>query len=79
MLVFEESRKPENQEKNVDRRNDKNQKQNQPTYDAESGNLALGGRGGGGGGRTPILNRRGYSSEILNLTPKGDHLGVGVA
>ena len=49
MLVFEESRKPENQEKNVDRRNDKNQKQNQPTYDAESGNLALGGRGGGGG------------------------------
>ena len=28
------------------------------------------------GGRTPIWNRRGCSSEILNLTPKGDHLGV---
>ena len=24
---------------------------------------------------TPIWNRRGCSSEILNLTPKGDHLG----
>ena len=29
----------------------------------------------GGGGVTPIWNRRGCSSEILNLTPKGDHLG----
>ena len=28
------------------------------------------------GGETPIWNRRGCSSEILNLTPKGDHLGV---
>ena len=28
------------------------------------------------GGRTPIWNRQGCSSEILNLTPKGDHLGV---
>ena len=28
------------------------------------------------GGGTPIWNRRGCSSEILNLTPKGDHLGV---
>ena len=27
-------------------------------------------------GKTPIWNRRGCSSEILNLTPKGDHLGV---
>ena len=26
--------------------------------------------------RTPIWNRRGCSLEILNLTPKGDHLGV---
>ena len=24
------------------------------------------------GGGTPIWNRRGYSSEILNLTPKGE-------
>ena len=32
------------------------------------GNVARGG--------TPIWNRRGCSSEILNLTPKGDHLGV---
>ena len=31
------------------------------------------GRGG------PIWNRRGCSSEILNLTPKGDHLGVAQA
>ena len=31
---------------------------------------------GGGGGENPIWNRRGCSSEILNLTPKGDHLGV---
>ena len=31
---------------------------------------------GGGGGGTPIWNRRGCLSEILNLTPKGDHLGV---
>ena len=30
----------------------------------------------GGGGWTPIWNRRECSSEILNLTPKGDHLGV---
>ena len=30
----------------------------------------------GGGGGTPIWNRRGCSSEILNLTPKGDHLVV---
>ena len=28
---------------------------------------------------TPIWNRRGCSSEILNLTPKGDHLGVAQA
>ena len=33
----------------------------------------------GGGGGTPIWNRRGCSSEILNLTPKGDHLGVAQA
>ena len=32
--------------------------------------------GGGGGEETPIWNRRGRSSEILNLTPKEDHLGV---
>ena len=25
---------------------------------------------------SPIWNRPGCSSEILNLTPKGDHLGV---
>ena len=31
---------------------------------------------GGGGGGTPIWNRRGCSSEILNSTPRGDHLGV---
>ena len=31
------------------------------------------------GGGTPIWNRRGCSSEILNLTPKGDHLGVAQA
>ena len=31
---------------------------------------------GPGGGETRIWNRRGCSSEILNLTPKGDHLGV---
>ena len=30
-------------------------------------------------GRTPIWNRRGCSSEILNLTLKGDHLGVAQA
>ena len=35
--------------------------------------------GGGGGGGTPIWNRRGCSSEIFNLTPKGDHLGVAQA
>ena len=28
------------------------------------------------GGGTPIWNRRGCSSEILNSTPKGDHLGM---
>ena len=27
------------------------------------------------GGGTPIWNRRGCSSEILNLTPKGDQSG----
>ena len=32
-----------------------------------------------GGGGTPIWNRRGCSSEILNLTPKGDRLGVAQA
>ena len=32
-----------------------------------------------GGGGTPIWNRRECSSEILNLTPKGDHLGVAQA
>ena len=26
--------------------------------------------------KTPIWNRQGCSSEILNLTPKGDHQGV---
>ena len=31
------------------------------------------------GGGTPIWNRQGCSSEILNLTPKGDHLGVAQA
>ena len=31
------------------------------------------------GGGTPIWNRRGCSSEILNLTPKGDSLGVAQA
>ena len=35
--------------------------------------------GGRGVGGTPIWNRRGCSSEILNLTPKGDHLGVAQA
>ena len=28
---------------------------------------------------TPIWNGRGCSSKILNLTPKGDHLGVAQA
>ena len=32
-----------------------------------------------GEGGNPIWNRRGCSSEILNLTPKGDHLGVAQA
>ena len=32
-----------------------------------------------GGGGNPIWNRRGFSSERLNLTPKGDHLGVAQA
>ena len=32
-----------------------------------------------GGGGTPICNGRGCSSEILNLTPKGDYLGVAQA
>ena len=36
--------------------------------------LILDARGVGGG--TPIWSRRGCSSEILNLTPKGDRLGV---
>ena len=27
------------------------------------------------GGKTPIWNRRGCSSEILNLTPEGDQSG----
>ena len=31
------------------------------------------------GGGTLTWNRRGCSSEILNLTPKGDHLGVAQA
>ena len=31
------------------------------------------------GAGTPIWNRRGCSSEILNLSPKGDHLGVAQA
>ena len=34
---------------------------------------------GGWGGRTPIWKRRGCSSEILNLTPKGGYLGVAQA
>ena len=33
----------------------------------------------GGGGGTPIWNRRGCSSESLNLTRKGDHPGVAQA
>ena len=36
-------------------------------------------RPGGGGGGTPIWNRRGCSSEILNLTPKGDQSGRGLS
>ena len=32
-----------------------------------------------GGWGTPRWNRQGCSSEILNLTPKGDHLGVAQA
>ena len=32
-----------------------------------------------GGWRTPIWNRRGCSSEILNLTPKGDQSGRGLS
>ena len=32
-----------------------------------------------GGGWTPIWNIQGYSSEILNLIPKGDHLGAAKA
>jgi len=32
-----------------------------------------------GGKGAPIWNRRGCSSEILNLTSKGDHLGVAQA
>ena len=31
------------------------------------------------GGGTPIWNRQGCSLEILNLTPKGDHLGMAQA
>ena len=33
----------------------------------------------GGGGGTSILNRQECLSEILNLKPKGDHLGVAQA
>ena len=33
----------------------------------------------GGGGGTPIWNRRGCSSEILNLTPWGDQSGHGLS
>ena len=33
----------------------------------------------GGGGGTPIWNRRGCSSEILNLTPKGDQSRRGLS
>ena len=32
-----------------------------------------------GGGGTPMRNRRGCSSEILNLTPKGDQSGRGLS
>ena len=32
-----------------------------------------------GGPKTPIWNRQGCSSEILNLTTKGDHLGMAQA
>ena len=32
-----------------------------------------------GGGGTPVWNRRGCSSEILNLTPKGDQSGRGLS
>ena len=32
-----------------------------------------------GRGGTPIWNRHGCSTEILNLTSKGDHLGVAQA
>ena len=32
-----------------------------------------------GGGGTPIYNRRGCSSEILNLTPKWDQSGRGLS
>ena len=35
--------------------------------------------GGGGGGGTPIWNRQGCSSEIVNLTPKGDQSGLGLS
>ena len=31
------------------------------------------------GAGTPIWNRRGCSLEILNLIPKGDHLGMAQA
>ena len=31
------------------------------------------------GGGTPMRNRRGCSSEILNLTPKGDQSGRGLS
>ena len=31
------------------------------------------------GGGTPIWNRRDARLEILNLTPKGEHLGVAQA
>ena len=34
---------------------------------------------GGGGGGAPIWNRWDARREILNLTPKGEHLGVAQA
>ena len=41
--------------------------------------LSMSRRGIPGGGGTPIWNRRRCSSEILNLTPKGDHLEAWLA
>ena len=37
------------------------------------------GGGGGGGGGDSHMKQKGCSSEIWNLTPKGDHLGVAQA